>query len=198
MVMSPARLQLGGVAVRRFELQVSGINAAKFVEQMNMSNLAATGSFDGRLPLVFDHNGGRVVGGELVSRAGGGSVSYVGALSYRDLSPAANMAFRMLKSLRFTEMRIGMDGDIAGEVVTRVSMKGLSQGKLASRNFLTRQIAKLPLQFNINLRAPFYALIGSLRSLYDSSYVSDPRDVKLSPAAKPSSTIQPPASESRP
>jgi hypothetical protein len=86
-----------------------------------------------------------------------------------------------------------------------VSMKGLSQGKLASRNFLTRQVAKLPLQFNINLRAPFYQLIGSLRSLYDSSYVSDPRDVKLTPsalppsvAAKPATSIQPPASESRP
>jgi hypothetical protein len=105
-------------------------------------------------------------------------VSYVGQLSYRDLSPMANYA-RALRSLRFTEMRIGMDGDIAGEVVTRVSMKGLSQGKEAWRNFITRQIGRLPLEFNVNIRAPFYQMIGSLRSLYDTSYIGDPREKGL-------------------
>jgi hypothetical protein len=68
----------------------------------------------------------------------------------------ANLAFRTLRDVQYQEMRIGLDGDLAGEVVTRVSMKGLSQGKGASKNFLTRQMAKLPLQFNVNIRAPFY------------------------------------------
>jgi hypothetical protein len=206
--MLPTKLQLGGAAVRRFELRLSGINAAKLITHMEVSNLAATGQFDGRIPLVFDQNGGRVVNGELVSRPGGGSVSYVGELTYRDLTPMANLAFRTLRDVSFKDMRIWLDGDLAGEVVTRVSMSGLRQGKGASRNFLTRQIAKLPLQFNVNIRAPFYQLIGSLRSLYDSSYIGDPREKGLSLPSFPAqpdksqptktATIQPSVSEHRP
>ncbi|WDF73856.1 intermembrane phospholipid transport protein YdbH family protein [Novosphingobium sp. KACC 22771] len=208
MEMRPTTLQLGGAAVRRFELGLSGVNAAKLITHMEVSNLAATGLFDGRIPLIFDQNGGRVSGGELISRPGGGSVSYVGELSYRDLSPMANYAFRTLRDVQFREMRIGLDGDLGGEVVTRVSMKGLSQGKGASKNFLTRQIAKLPLQFNVNVRAPFYQLIGSLRSLYDSNYIGDPRDkgltlpsMRIMPTQNPlpkTATIQPSVSEHRP
>ncbi|NOW46594.1 hypothetical protein FHW96_002754 [Novosphingobium sp. SG751A] len=208
MEMLPTKLQLGGAAVRRFELKLSSVNAAKLITHMDVSNLAATGLFDGRIPLVFDQNGGRVSGGELISRPGGGSVSYVGELSYRDLTPMANLAFRTLRDVQFKEMRIGLDGDLAGEVVTRVSMKGLRQGKGASKNFLTRQVAKLPLQFNVNIRAPFYQLIGSLRSLYDSNYIGDPRDkgltlpsMRIMPTQNPlpkTATIQPSVSEHRP
>lgn len=204
MVMMPTRMQLGGAAVRQFEMRVSGVNAAKFITEMNIANLAATGLFDGKIPLVFDQNGGRVVGGELISRAPGGSVSYVGELSYRDLTPMANYAFRALRSMKFAEMRVGLDGDLAGEVVTRVSMRGLSQGASASRNFLTRQIANIPLQFNVNIRAPFYQLLGSMMSLYDTHYVGDPREKGLNlpsastPLTAPKSTIQPSVSEHRP
>lgn len=201
MEMLPTRMQLGGAATRRFEVRLTGVNAAQLITHMEISNLAVSGLFDGRVPLVFDQNGGRVAGGELTSRAPGGSVSYVGELTYRDLSPMANYAFRALRSLKFTEMRIGLDGDLAGEVVTRVAMKGLSQGKGASKNFLTRQIAKIPIQFNVSIRAPFYQLIGSMRSLYDTQYIGDPRErgLALTGAAKAQpSTIQTSASEHRP
>ncbi len=208
MVMLPTRMQLGGAAVRRFEMRVSGVNAAKFITEMNIGNLAATGLFDGRIPLMFDQNGGHVVGGELVSRPPGGSVAYVGALSYRDLTPMGNYAFRALRSMKFAEMRVGLDGDLAGEVVSRVSMRGLSQGAGASKNFLTRQIARIPLQFDVNIRAPFYQLLGSVMSLYDTSYVGDPREKGLSlpsmgtapapPLTAPKSSIQPSVSEHRP
>lgn len=196
MEMAPMRMQLGGAAERRFEVRLSGVNAAQLITHMELSNLSVSGLFDGHVPLVFDQNGGRVAGGELISRAPGGSVSYVGDLTYRDLSPMANYAFRALRSLKFAQMRIGLDGDLAGEVVTRVEMKGLSQGKGASKNFVTRQIAKLPLEFNVSIHAPFYQLIGSMRSLYDTSYIGDPRERGLFVAAP--ATIQPSASEHRP
>jgi hypothetical protein len=70
MHMLPTRLQLGGAAVRRFEVRVAGVNAAKLITQMDLSNLAATGTFDGRLPLVFDQNGGRVAGANWCARRG--------------------------------------------------------------------------------------------------------------------------------
>ena len=206
----PTRMTLGIAETRRYVLKVTGISAARFIERMDISNLAATGNFDGQLPLRFDQNGGWIEGGSLASRAPGGSVSYVGELSYKDLSPMANFAFQTLRSLNYKRMTIGMDGPLAGELVTRVSMGGVTQGNGAKKNFVTRQLANLPIRFDVNIRAPFFQLVSSFKSFYDPNYLADPRALGLIDAfgrpiaqpalTKPSQavTIQPPASEPRP
>lgn len=179
MFLRPVDLRLGVAETRRYQLDVEGIDAARFVAQMDLANLSATGRFDGTLPLVFDENGGRIEGGSLTSRPPGGNISYVGALTYKDLSPVANFAFDALKSLDYRQMRIAMDGAIAGDIVTRVRFDGVKQGAGARRNFITRRFARLPLQFNVNLRAPFYQLITSFKALYDPAYIKDPRTLGL-------------------
>lgn len=179
MFLRPVDLRLGVAETRRYQLDVEGIDAARFVAQMDLANLSATGRFDGTLPLVFDENGGRIEGGTLTSRAPGGNVAYVGALTWKDLSPVANFAFDALKSLDYRQMRIAMDGAIAGDIVTRVRFDGVKQGAGAKRNFITQRFAKLPLQFNVNLRAPFYQLITSFKGLYDPAYIKDPRTLGL-------------------
>ena len=37
----------------------------------------------------------------------------------------------------------------------------------------------MPIKFNVNLKAPFFKLVGSLRSLYDPAAVRDPRELGL-------------------
>ena len=175
----PVGLNLGVAETRRYVLDIEGLNAAKFIAQMELANLSATGTFDGSLPLVFDENGGRIEGGLLTSRAPGGNVSYVGALTYKDLSAIANFAFDALKSLDYREMRIAMDGALEGNIVTRVRFDGVKQGAGAKRNFITRRFANLPLQFNVNVRAPFYQLITSFKAMYDPAYIKDPRTIGL-------------------
>ena len=177
--LEPTDLNMAVAEPRRLTLIIDGLEAGRFLQHVNMANLSATGTFDGQLPLVFDANGGRIVGGQLISRAPGGNVSYVGALSQKDLSPMGNYAFKMLRSVDYRAMTIGMDGDLAGEVVTKVSFGGISQGKGSERNLITRQISRLPIRFDINVRAQFYQLLGSLRSLYDPTMVRDPRDLGL-------------------
>lgn len=179
LVLRPVTMNLGIAEVRRYTLDIEGLNAARFVERLELANLAATGTFDGSLPLVFDENGGRIEGGMLRSRSPGGNVSYVGALTYKDLSTMANFAFDALKSLDYREMTIGMDGPLEGELVTRVRFFGVKQGTAAKRNFLTERVGKLPIQFNVNLRAPFLQLVSSFKSLYDPAYVRDPRGLGL-------------------
>ena len=76
-------------------------------------------------------------------------------------------------------MQIDLNGPLEGEIVTRVSFDGIAQGAGAKRNFLTRRIARLPIKFNVNLKAPFFKLVGSLRSLYDPAAVRDPRELGL-------------------
>lgn len=179
LTMEPVALRIGVAETRRYVLQLDGIEASQFVERMELSNLSATGSFDGTIPLVFDENGGRIDHGVLRSRPPGGNLSYVGALTYKDLSAMANFAFDALRSLDYRQMRVELDGPLTGEIVTRVLFDGIKQGQDARRNILTKQIAKLPIRFNVNIHAPFYQLITSVKSMYDPAFVRDPRDLGL-------------------
>ena len=173
-------MTFGAAEERRYIFEIEGLEAAQFVQGMEIENLSATGVFDGTLPIVFDANGnGRIEGGVLVSRATGGNVSYVGELTYQDLSPMANFAFDALKSLDYTQMQILMDGPLTGEIVTKVRFDGVKQGDTAKRNFITKQLAKLPLEFRVNVRAQFYQLLSSMKSLYDPAAVRDPRELGL-------------------
>lgn len=204
----PTRMALGVAETRRFTLRVTGINAAKFVERLELGNIAARGTFDGELPLVFDEDGGWIRGGLLTSRAPGGNVSYVGELTYTDLSAMGNFAFQTLRSLDFRRMEIGLDGALDGEIVTKMKIEGVRQGDGAKRSIVTRSLAGLPIQFNVNIRAPFQSLISSFKSMYDEEFIIDPRVLGLpgaggeapsAPAANPAQpAIQPPVSRNKP
>lgn len=202
--LQPVTLDFSHPARRRYVIELSGVDAALFVQQMELDNISASGLFDGTLPLEFDEMGnGSIVDGQLVSRAPGGNVSYVGQLTYKDLSPIANYAFDALRSLDYSKMTIDMEGPLTGYIVSKVRFEGISQGEGASKNFVTRQISKLPLQFNINVKAKFYDLIRNVRSLYDPAFTRDPREVGLDtggadskPQAEPA--IQDQASETMP
>jgi hypothetical protein len=179
LTLRPVSLTLGASEERAYVLDIEGLEASQFVQRMELSNISATGTFDGTMPLIFDENGnGRVENGLLTSR-GGGNVSYVGALTYEDMGAIANFAFEALKSLDYERMTVGMDGALTGEIVTQVRFDGVSQGEGAKRNILTRQIGRLPFRFVVNVRAPFYQLITSIKSMYDPSSVRDPRDLGL-------------------
>jgi hypothetical protein len=191
LTLEPTQMTFGVAETRRYTLNVEALDAAKFIQRLELSNLNATGIFDGRMPLVFDENGGRVENGLLQSRAPGGNVSYVGELTYKDLSAMGNFAFSALRSVDYRQMHIDMDGALAGEIVTRVSFDGLSQGAGTSKNFLTKKIARLPIRFNVNLRAPFLQLVSSFRSLYDTSLVRDPASLGLLDRARKTESIQP-------
>lgn len=177
--LEPTVVQMAETAERRFVLRLSGVQAAQFVERMQLANLSATGAFDGIVPLVFDQNGGRIDGGMLTARAPGGNIAYVGALTYEDMSPMANYAFDMLKSLDYREMEVELGGSLSGEIVTKVRFDGIRQGAGTKQNIITKQLAKLPIRFNVNIRAPFYQLIGTFKSMYDPAYVRNPRDLGL-------------------
>jgi translocation and assembly module TamB len=173
LILEPTVLDFDVSAKRELTFRLVGLDAEKFLAGYDLENLRVSGVFDGTLPMVFDADGGRIVGGWLVSRPGGGEVSYLGQLSYEEMGTFANFAFEALRSIKFDEMQIGVEGNIAGEVVTQVRFRGLQQGSGAKRNFITKQLAKLPLEFNVRIEAEFLTLIGSLRALYDAEYAAE-------------------------
>lgn len=180
LTLKPVNLNFGIEEERRYEFEIVGLDAAAFVARFELPNVAVTGLFDGTVPIVFDAAGnGRVEGGLIVSRPPGGNVSYVGDLTYEDLSPIANFAFDALRSLDYQRMTVAMNGSLTGEIVTNVNIDQVRQGQGARRNFITRALANLPIQFRINISAPFYQLISSFQSLRDPTALRDPRELGL-------------------
>lgn len=165
--LQPTLLDFGQPADRNLTFRLDAVDAGQFLQQFGFANLSTTGTFDGTLPMVFDATGGRIDNGRLSVRTGGGTIAYVGQISQKDLGFWGNFAFQSLKSLRYRNLDIIMNGPLAGEIITEVRFAGLGQGVGAKRNFLFDRLQKLPLEFNVRIKAPFRLLIDSTQSFYD-------------------------------
>ncbi|WP_404373545.1 YdbH domain-containing protein [Sphingomonas sp. MMS24-J45] len=167
LTLEPTVLDFGEAQERRMTFRVAGVQAAQFLQQFDFKNLDATGVFDGTLPMVFDATGGRIDNGHLVVRPGGGTIAYVGEVTQKDVGFWGNFAFQALKSLRYRDLDVVMNGPLAGEIITEVRFAGIAQGAGAKRNFLLDRLQKLPIVFNLRIEAPFRQLIDSAQSFYD-------------------------------
>jgi len=178
LIMRPVVLDYGSSGEKAYVFEIVGLEADRFVAEMELSNLSATGTFDGAVPIVFDSSGnGRIEGGLLISRPPGGNVSYIGELTYEDMGAMANFAFQALRSLDYTQMAVALEGNLAGEIITRFTFDGVRQGEGASRNFITRRLSRLPIRFKINVRSEnFHELATMVRSFWDAEYIRNPVD----------------------
>lgn len=197
MILEPTILDLSSGKERRLTFRVEGVDAAGFLQQFDFSNLNATGTFDGTLPMIFDERGGRIENGRLTVREGGGTLAYVGAVSRENLGTWGNFAFEALKSLRYERLNLTLNGPLDGEMVTEIRFAGVRQGEGARSNFLIRRLARLPLVFNVTVRAPFRQLIDSVQSYYDPKRLIE-RNLPALIEQQKKAGVQPPASENMP
>jgi hypothetical protein len=171
LILQETVLNFGRPSAKRLTFQVEGFDAHAFVSSLGFKELDATGKFNGVLPMIFDENGGRIVGGRLDSQ-GPGSLQYVGTVSKANLGTMGNIAFNALKDLRFKSMIIRLDGDLAGEFAARLNIDGAGIGQSTQTQRIIRSLlAKIPLHLNVTITGPFRALIATAKS------VSDPRQV---------------------
>ena len=204
LTLRPTLLDFGAQQQRRLTFHVEGAEARQFLQQFDFKNLDATGVFDGELPMVFDQTGGRIEKGTLTVREGGGSLAYLGELTKEDLGTWGNIAFQALRSLRYRNLDVVMNGPLAGEMITEVRFAGVSQGEGAKSNFLVRRLQRLPFVFNIRIKAPFRGLIDSAASFYDPKRLIErnlpalleEQNKRSQPPAAPLSTATPPAIQS--
>lgn len=201
LTLRPTVLDFSEDAARNLIFDIRGLDAARFVNKLEFSNINATGVFDGALPMVFDADGGRIVGGMLASRAPGGTLSYIGEISNANLGIWGGIAFDALKSIAYENMTIGLDGRIDGEMVSRIRFAGVSRGTIqpVATGLIARiggqlasKLQQIPFIFNIQIRAPFRGLIAMTRSFSDPSLLIEDR---LGPGFE---AVQPPASETKP
>jgi hypothetical protein len=171
LILQETVLNFGKPTAKRLTFEVQGLDAKTFVESLGFKEIAATGTFDGVLPMIFDENGGRIVGGRLDSRPGGGSLAYNGVVNKADLGTMGNIAFNALRDLRFKSMIIRLDGDLAGEFTTRLAIEGVGLGQTSTQKIIRGLLAKIPLKLNVTITGPFRALIATAKSF------NDPRQV---------------------
>jgi hypothetical protein len=192
LTLEPTVLDFSAEHPRYLTFRIIGLQAAEFINKLELENISATGTFDGLRPMIFDASGGRIVGGVLVARQQGmpplyvtdvkqlrvacddkrqgGTLAYVGEVSNADLGTFGTLAFDALKSLRYKCLTILMDGQIDGEVVTQVAFNGVNQAPVgADQMGLGRQFTGLPFIFNIRIEAPFRGLLNTARSFVDPS-----------------------------
>jgi hypothetical protein len=185
LLLEPTLLDFGQPSDRRLTFRVVGLDAAKFVQQFQLKNIALTGTFDGVLPMVFGATGGRIVGGNMAVRPGGGTLAYVGEVSNADLGMFAKLAFDALKSMRYDALAIDLDGALDGELISRVLFNGTNETPKVAKGGLLAQFTGLPFRFNITIRAPFRGLLNSAQSL------NDPRAL-IGQALPPAVAVPPP------
>ena len=164
--LDPTTLDFGAEVERHLTFRIAGLDAAAFVQQLDFPNISATGTFDGVLPMIFDHSGGRIEGGTIIARKSGGSLAYVGELSNADIGAMGKLAFDALKAIRYSALDISLDGRLDGEMVSRVRFTGVREAT-PEQSLVTRLIRNLPFRFNIQIRAPFRGLVGSARAYID-------------------------------
>jgi len=186
--LAPTTLDFAAETERHLTFRVDGLDAAAFVQQLDFPNIAATGRFDGVLPMIFDAQGGRIEGGTLVARREGGTLAYIGELSSADIGTMGKLAFDALKAIRYSSLAISFDGRLDGEMISQVSFTGVRQAT-PDPSLAARLIRNLPFRFNIRIRAPFRGLVGSARSYMDPRLL-----LNQSPATPAEPAIQPPAS----
>jgi len=189
--LDPSLLEFDEHAERHLTFRITGLDAAAFVQQLDFPNISATGTFDGVLPMIFDHAGGRIESGSLRARAGGGTLAYVGELSNAELGTMGKLAFDALKAIRYSNLEITMDGRLDGEMISRVRFTGVRQAT-AEQGMVARMIRNLPFRFNIQIRAPFRGLVGSARAYIDPRLLLTPDRLKPATPAEPA--VQTPAS----
>jgi len=145
-----------------------------FIDSLEFEGLEITGTFDGVLPMIFDENGGRIVGGRLDSRPPGGEFAYNGT------KPKAGMmvgvAFDLLSNIRYQAMTIRLDGDLAGEFATRFSIQQVSLGNRGGfiAGLVRGAFKNVPMVVNLNIRGPFRSLIQMAKGFKDPTLVIEP------------------------
>ena len=186
--LDPTTLDFGQEVERHMTFRVEKLDAAAFVQQLDFPNISTTGTFDGVLPMIFDHNGGRIEAGVIRARPGGGSLAYVGELSNAEIGTMGKFAFDALKAIRYSALEISLDGRLDGEMVSQVRFTGVREAT-PDQTLVTRLIRNLPFRFNIQIRAPFRGLVGSARAYIDPRLLLNQANLPPKTGAEPA--IQP-------
>ncbi len=195
LLLEPTILDLNTAAVRHLTFKVEQMDMARFIAAMDFRNIAATGIYDGTLPMIFDKDGGKIAGGKLTAR-GGGTLAYVGEISNENLGPMGRFAFDALKSIKYNRLGIDLNGAVDGDVITKISFAGINQAPIEGIRakfplpVKVVGLSNFPFIFNVTITAKFRELFDMTRTIADPSLLIERLNPNLQ-RVNPAKTIQP-------
>jgi len=68
-------------------------------------------------------------------------------------------------------MIIRLDGDLAGEFTSRLTIEGVGLGQTSTQKIIRSLLAQIPLKLNLTISGPFRALIATAKSFNDPRLV---------------------------
>lgn len=136
-------------------LRADDIDVSQVLEFVDVEGLTGDGVLSGVLPLVVENGKAKIVGGVLTSN-GPGFVSYVGqaATQASAAGEQPKTAFDLLRDLRYTSLKVTVDGPLDGRIDFRMEFNG--EGTL-HRN---RQDVRVPVNYRITLDAALLELLN--------------------------------------
>jgi len=166
-------LNFGSPSAKRLTFELQNFDAKQFVDSLGFQGIQITGTFDGVLPMIFDENGGRIVGGRLDSRPPGGELRYIGT---KPQGLAPGIAFDLFSDIKYKTMVVRLNGDLAGEFATTLTVDGVSLGESKGlvAGLVHKVFSQLPIRLNINTNGPFRALIQMAKAFKDPTEVIAP------------------------
>lgn len=180
----------------RMTLTLRDVDVARFLQQLELKDLTATGTVEGSFPLIFNRDGGAIDGmGTLRAAPGGGTISYTGNAG-TGLVGAPQIAFEALRSFRYDDLVLELAGKLDGELVTAIRFNGTNQEPIAVTTGplaapipgLGRiQATGLPFRFTVSVRAPFRQLMQTSDGINDARPLVDEaiRNGTVDPAPQP-------------
>jgi len=173
LILDETVLNFGSPSAKRLTFELQGFDAKQFVDSLGFQGLELTGTFDGVLPMIFDENGGRIVGGRLDSRPPGGELKYTGT---KPAGLAAGVAFDLFTNIRYKSMTVRLNGDLAGEFATKMTIEGPSLGPSHGlvAGLVHKVFSQIPMRLNVNINGPFRALIQMAKAFKDPTQVIAP------------------------
>ncbi len=172
LAMQPTTIRLGADATR-FELTLRDVDATDLISSLNIPDLAATGRVEGSFPLTLTRTSALIENGMLRALRGGGVISYTGNAGDAATGPA-KIAFDALRSFRYDELVLTLNGDLSGDVVSSIEFSGQNSGRPVDLSHMVQlpgvgrvTVRGVPFDFNVRVTAPFRRLAQTAASLTD-------------------------------
>ncbi len=178
LAMRPTTITLGADATE-FELTLADVDAGNLIDALTIPDLSATGRVEGSFPLTLTRTSALIHGGVLRALPGGGTISYTGDAGQAATGPA-KIAFDALRSFRYDNLALTLDGDLSGDVISSIDFSGHNSGDAVDLGPIMSlpgvgrvTVRGVPFDFNVRVTAPFRRLAQTAASITDPGSLID-------------------------
>jgi translocation and assembly module TamB len=192
LAVAPTTLTLGSEETR-FDLTLSNVDMTALITQLNMPDIQATGRVEGTFPIRLTERSTFIEDGELHAAPGGGTIAYVGNAG-ENVTGTARVAFDALRSFRYDDLRLSLNGDLNGEVVSQINFVGENTGRPVDMSPIVNtpigavNARGVPFAFRVQVTAPFRQLARTAAGIIDpSDILNSAQDVQTEIEADPNS-----------